>query len=128
MKAFKTEPTFSTPKIILDKNSNTFVFSGRSLPENSDRFFTPVLEWFKEYSKNPNHETEIVFKLDYFNTSTVQRFYQLFEILKEMTEKSKVTIMWYYPDEDVNLLDSGKDFAHVTGLNFKFISYPYDLF
>ncbi|MFW5658271.1 MAG: DUF1987 domain-containing protein [Bacteroidota bacterium] len=128
MKAFKTEPTFSTPKIVLDKNSNTFVFSGRSLPENSDRFFTPVLEWFKEYSKNPNHETEIVFKLDYFNTSTVQRFYQLFEILKEMTEKSKVTIMWYYPDEDVNLLDSGKDFAHVTGLNFKFISYPYDMF
>ena len=62
--------TIDTPAIILDKSTGEMSFSGRSLPEDVLKIYQPVQDWFKEYCQDPNPETEIVFNLDYYNSST----------------------------------------------------------
>ena len=34
-----------TPEVVLDKDSNVFMFKGKSLPENPLGFYRPILNW-----------------------------------------------------------------------------------
>ena len=45
------------PGIILDKEAGIFRITGRSIPHDTSKFYIPVIEWFQEYTKNPNSET-----------------------------------------------------------------------
>ena len=60
------EQTDDTPGVVLDKDKNEFRFNGKSLPEDVNAFYNPILEWIMEYSKNPNPETLVEFRMEYF--------------------------------------------------------------
>ena len=70
MDIIKIKGTEDTPNVILDATSNILEFSGRSLPEDVGTFYAPVLQWIDEYAKNPNKSTEVIFRLEYFNTAS----------------------------------------------------------
>ena len=36
---------------------NTFEFKGTSIPENADEFYRPIVEWVKNYAKEPNSKS-----------------------------------------------------------------------
>ena len=52
-----------TPEVILDKDSNVFIFKGKSLPENPLGFYKPILNWIDEYAMEPNVSTEVNFMM-----------------------------------------------------------------
>lgn len=45
MEILNLKGTEDTPTILLDKKNGIFEISGRSLPEDSAEFYTPVIEW-----------------------------------------------------------------------------------
>ena len=49
----------NTLKVVLDKEKKEFVFEGRSLPENTVKFFEPVMTWIREYQQDPLDEIEV---------------------------------------------------------------------
>ncbi|HQK37835.1 MAG TPA: SiaC family regulatory phosphoprotein, partial [Bacteroidales bacterium] len=49
--------TDEIPTVILDKEKNLFEISGQSIPEEAISFYSPVIDWFEEYSQNPNSKT-----------------------------------------------------------------------
>ena len=116
------EATVDTPCVILDTQNNRFEISGKSYPEDTKEFYGPVLQWIDEYILSPNPETTFVIKLKYFNSSSYK---PLFDILTklETIKNNKVTIQWYYKNGDSDMLESGKEFAELTGLNFSFHSF-----
>jgi hypothetical protein len=123
MEPLVIEPTKSTPKVILDKEKGIFQFIGNSLPENAMEFYGPVVNWITEYIANPNPSTELVFKLEYFNTASSKI---IFELIKQHTALKKsgnaIKVNWYYPEEDEDMLETGKDYEELTQLPFEFIS------
>ncbi len=106
-----------TPDISLNPILGRLEFSGKSLPEDSDTFFKPVLAWIDEYLAYPVPNTEIEIKLDYFNTSTSL---VLMKVFNKFQEKENVVVRWYHLPEDEDMLESGKEFEVLSKLNFEY--------
>lgn len=108
-----------TPDIILDKDSNTFVIKGKSLPENPIGFYKPVLDWIDEYAIQPNPKTEIEFKMIYFNTSSSKVFLDIMKKFEAINRGgSNCVINWYYKDDDEEMLEAGEIYAERVNLPF----------
>ena len=114
-------PTEDEPKIILDKGSNIFQFTGSSMPENPEKVFGPVLEWVKAYAEAPNPSTTVEFKMDYFNSSSARFFVEILEQFEEIHDSgSVVKVIWFHNDDDIVMRERGEDIKAVMGLPFEF--------
>ena len=114
----------STPGIILDKKSNTFEISGRSLPEEALAFYKPVLEWLRNYQGEPNKSTEFVFKLEYINSASVRALNDILAILESIYMKGlNVVIIWKYNHDDNEIKETGEEFAEIYKMPFQHEGY-----
>lgn len=113
--------TQDTPEIILNKEENIFEFSGNSLPDNSIKFYAPVIAWIAEYVIHPNEETLLKFKMDYFNSSTARVFIEIFHELKEIDTTKQVKIQWYYQKDDLLIEEKGLELQSIADIAFELI-------
>lgn len=126
METIKIMGTEDTPNVILDRKTNVFEISGRSLPEDSGLFYEPIIEWFEEYKKNPNPNTVITFKLIYFNTASSKLILDILTVLEEIhSSGNPVIIKWYYPEDDEDMQEAGEEYSDIIDLPFEHI--PYEL-
>lgn len=132
MKPLRIEATEFTPTIILDPETNQFEISGESRPENAGKFYSKILDWLDQYynlrywkdnkfSDSPTVNFE--FKLEYFN-STSAKF--ILDILLKLESFQKdnviIKVIWQYDEPDIDMKESGEEFAEMTGIPFEFIS------
>ena len=111
MDRFEQSGTPKTPKIIFDGRNGKFEISGRSIPENSAKFYSPLMNWVEQYVSKPAEETLINVNLEYFNTSSLKGLIELFRKFEKLLDTGKkVKIFWYYEEEDEDMQESGEDF------------------
>jgi hypothetical protein len=116
------EPTNDTPRVELDKNRGIFKFEGKSLPEDVIKFFGPIQSWFNDYYKQPNGETEIVFNLEYFNSSTARIIVKILIGAEAIHgQKSNVHVSWLYRENDEVMQDRGMELKSVLNIPFDMI-------
>ncbi len=111
-----------TPEIILDKRSNTFRFTGKSLPENPLTFYHPVLNWIDQYSFEPNPLTKVDFQMMYFNTSSSKIILDIlkrFEVIKKSGHK--VEINWIFREDDEDMQEAGEIYSERVDVKFNLI-------
>ena len=124
MEILRYSETEDTPEITLDRSRNRFEFFGKSLPENADEFYAPILSWFDEYVKEPNKNTLIEFKMDYFNTVTAKKIMKIIHKLEDIHKQRKnVMIHWHYLEIDEDMMEAGQAFSEMVVVPFKIISY-----
>lgn len=117
------EETSSTPKIYLDKESDKFEIIGKSFPEESKVFYSPVFVWLEEYTKNPNEETLFEFKMEYFNSSSSLIILEILNILDNIKKSGKkVKILWNYLSIDDDMLEAGEEYSELVSLPFEYNS------
>jgi hypothetical protein len=116
--------TEETPGVILDKSQGVFEFSGKSLPENANEFFSGILTWFRDYSSEPYKETHLSFKMEYFNSSSARKFVEIFIILENLISNGNpVKVKWYFLKNDRMMEERGREFKAVVDIPFEFIEY-----
>ena len=120
MKTLTIEGGDDTPKVVLDKNSAVFEISGRSLPEDSVGFYTPVMEWIKLYTDDPNPTTAFTFKLDYFNTSSSKLILDVLHMLKKIPG---IKVIWYSLEDDEEVAEAGEEYSEQVDIPFVFKTY-----
>ena len=132
MEALNIEATEFTPEVIMDPDTNRFEMSGESRPENAGKFYEKILKWMDNYyslrywrdSKfdDKSNSTVFEFRFEYFN-STSAKF--ILDILKKIETFRKddmnVTVKWYYEEPDIDMKESGEEFASMTGVPFEYI-------
>jgi hypothetical protein len=124
MEPLRIPETVDTLEINLDKNRSRFEFYGKSMPENPTEFFEPVINWFREYVKNPNKETIVIFKMDYFNTASSKKILDILTILNEIHKKKQsVVVNWYYRPTDEDMLETGETFSEIVHIPFRLLTY-----
>ncbi|WMN11144.1 DUF1987 domain-containing protein [Marivirga salinae] len=120
MDAYYLEATPKTPKLDFNPDADTFLISGRSIPENSIEFYKPLLDWLDKYVHNPLESTIFEIKLEYFNTSSSKCLVEIFRKLEKIHDSgNKVTIEWYFDEEDEDMEESGEDFKEIIKIPFK---------
>jgi hypothetical protein len=62
------------------------------MPENPNEFYQPIIDGIKEYKTNPNKETILYFKMDYFNTASSKKILEILSFLQEI-HKKKMSVM-----------------------------------
>jgi hypothetical protein len=124
MEVIKIKGTDDTPNVILDAESNIIEFSGRSLPEDVVTFYDPVLNWITEYAKNPNDKTEVIFRLEYFNTASSKLLLDILLKFEEIQNKGKeVVVQWYYQEDDEDMQEAGEEYSEIVDIRFEMHSY-----
>ena len=124
MKNFTLVGNQKLPTIYLNFQTGEMEFSGKSIPENAEFLFQPVLEWMDEYLKSPSEITIFIIKLEYFNTSSSKYLVEVFRKFENLFKSGgKVSIQWYYEQEDEDMQESGEDFRDILKVPVELIVY-----
>jgi hypothetical protein len=124
MNSIKIEAMEDTPRIVFDPENDIFEVSGRSLPEDAALFYEPIIDWLRNYAKNPNKITEMHIKLNYFNTASSKLLLDMLLILEEMVEDGKECIIkWYHDEEDEDMAEAGEEYAELVDVPFSLLTY-----
>jgi len=123
MNVLEIKETEDTPGIMLNKESKSYKFFGKSMPEDVESFYSPVIDWFKEFSKNPDSEVAIDFDMEYFNTSSSKKFLDIIYILKDLEDsgKTKVKINWYFLKDDEDMKYAGEEYKDIVDIDVTMI-------
>jgi len=121
----KIPPTRDTPAVYFEPNKGVFKMFGRSLPENSLKFYTPILEELKKGINTDKLDVRI--KMEYYNTSSSKCIFDLFKTFKFLEPHLNVlSIRWYYDEYDEDMLEAGEDYEDLLDLPIKFIEQKAD--
>ena len=126
--------TEATPKVVLDSVNNTFEISGESRPENTSKFYNPIINWLTNYSsvlyfqKNQygkSRKMSMRFQLDYFNSTSAKFILDIFiQIEKMHKEGYEAEIVWQYDKRDIDMKESGMEFSKlVKTLPVKYVEF-----
>lgn len=123
MEKLLIEPTNITPQVAFDPNGQLEI-SGLSLPEDSYEFYNPMLAWVTTYAKSPAAKTELIFKFEYFNTSSTSYILKLIkEMAKLLNEGHQATVSWYHDYDDDDMSEAGKGLGSLTTIPVNLIGY-----
>ena len=122
MDALFLKKTEDTPSVIFDPSSNTFEIAARSLPEDANGFYEPLLKWLAEFYENPLPKITFVFNFEYFNTSSAKQIAKILLFLEKLSHKCEVIVLWKYVKNDTDMLATGQRFSKSLPLNFQFMS------
>ena len=112
MENLNIEKTEYTPKIVLNAEEGLIEIKGDSFPENTYDFYKPVTEWLKKYfDSNAKDKTTINMEINYFNSSSSQLFFDLFDLFEEVSEDNNLVINWLYDEKNDSAEEAGEDFV-----------------
>jgi hypothetical protein len=129
MRKLVIDQTSSSPKVILDPEKKIFKISGESRPPDVGEFYGEIMDWLKDYSHhlaNTRDEKDPVvfsFDLDYFNSSSARYLLDFCKQIAQVQLKGKdVLVKWHYEDDDMDMLEVGREMSRMAKLPFEFIS------
>lgn len=111
------ERTDTSPGVDLGEGLMEFV--GRSLPSNSESFYSRVYHWLDTYLQAEPQGTTVNMKLDYIDTSSSRHLYNIFQRL-DLADR-QVEVNWHYESGDEEMAEVGKDYERFFKLRFRFI-------
>jgi len=116
--------THETPEVTFDAVNQIFKISGRSSPENVNKFYTPILDWFNAYEQKPNQQTVFDFQLHYYNTASAKLLLTIMLRLEKICDKGyDVLIRWFFPNEDDDMEEAGEDYKNIVNVPFELVRY-----
>ena len=122
MNSLVLEGSPKTPSINFDGEKGAFLIEGRSIPENSLDFYKPVMGWLDSYINEPQEETKVSIRLEYFNTSSSKCILDIFKKLETIFKRgNKVIINWHYEVDDEDMLEAGEDYQSIVKIPFNMI-------
>ncbi len=123
MKDLQIQKTTQTPEINFNAETGQLCFTGRSLPEDSARFYQVVFEWISKYFENLPEKTEVTFELDYFNTSSAKAIFSIIVKLDELYKTSyPITIKWFFDEDDEDMKDLGTEYQELFTIPISLIA------
>jgi hypothetical protein len=122
--AYESPATAKTPHVLLDPVAGSLSFSGCSVPENADGFFSPILDRVEQYAARPAARTQVLVELTYFNSSTSKYLLDVFKLLEDLhaSGASRVSMDWYHPKGDLDMQEAGQDYRSLLEFPVKLVA------
>ncbi len=101
--------TTCTPSVIFNIDGK-LCMEGRSLPEDVNVFYNPLLKWIAEL------KTETVvfdISLEYFNSASSKRILDMLKTLDDNKQVLETTVIWHYEEGDEDNMESGQIFEEL---------------
>jgi hypothetical protein len=114
--------TTSSPEIDFNVEEKKFIVRGRSMPNDAESFFNPILTWLRDNLKHQFLKANIDVTLDYYNTGSFIRLMSMFNLLEELNGfDNELTIRWICESDDDDNIADGESFKDVLKIPFEII-------
>lgn len=123
MKNFFIPEKQDTPQVSFDVTTQIFEIRGESFSSRSLDFYLPILQWMEGYTKQHQGVLTFNFRLLYYNTGSLQRFYEILKLLERYHQsgQGQVQVNWYTSSDETSILETGEDFQQSFQLPFDVI-------
>lgn len=125
MENFYIEGSDYIPEVDFNAETGDLNISGESYHEYTLEFFEPIFDWLKRYTNEGGKTITLNFRMSYFNTSSSRRFLEIMNLLEDyhFNKNGQVTVNWHYEKSDLDMLESGEEYAEDVKLEFKLLPY-----
>lgn len=125
-KGIYLEKKVDTPKVDFNPKEGRLEIIGRSLPENAEMFYQPLIEWVEAYIEFAPDVTVLKIELEYFNSSSVKQILAVLIKLEELVLKGKeVLVIWSYNEDDELMEMKGRELESIVELPFHLQSFSF---
>lgn len=124
MGILKISSTDISPEVNFDPAAGNFSIRGESRPENSGKFYEPILSWIEENKTEAffNKPVSLEMKLDYFNSSSSKYILDLLLLLESFKDEgADISIKWCFNKGEEDIQEAGEEFADIVSLPFVFV-------
>ena len=123
MENLRLEATPITPFVLFNTDNGVLELRGRSSPDNSLGFYSPIFKFIDYYLEKPVERLKINVNLEYFNTSSLKCIFQMLKKLSDISKGgTEIEVNWFYEEEDEDMLETGEDIADLLNLDFNFVT------
>jgi len=89
-----------TPLVIFEQRECILKLEGKMIPGDVDGTFLPINQWIEAYLKE-DKPLHLLFRLYYYNTSSLKRLYNLCKKLNVyFNQGKKLSVRWEYEEGD----------------------------
>ena len=114
----------NTPKVDFIASEGIMHIEGRSIPENPNEFYKPLIDWANEYFTQSLPLTQFIFKLEYINSGSSKSLLEFLRAIKEHHVNGNLCIIkWYYEEDDESVQELGEHYQYTLKIPFEFFSY-----
>jgi hypothetical protein len=122
MEKLFTKETSHSPRVSFDHETGLLQLRGNSFLDNAHEFYTPIIDWLREYSKTPAPQTKVTLVLNYINTSSQRMLFDMLKVLGNIHSAGhSVHVDWLYEENDDDLKDVGEDLLSFMEFSYKVI-------
>jgi hypothetical protein len=113
--------TKNTPKVIGSMTKGFLRLEGSSFPENSKKFYDPLMIWVAE-SRKIASTFEIEASFSYVSSSSLIAILNLLKRFQSLYGAESVTLKWYYEEDDDDILKIAEDYRKIIEIAIECIS------
>lgn len=115
--------TSHTPEVFFNIDENKLCIYGRSFPEDSASFYSPVVLWLESNIQEFTKEFVLEVQLEYFNTSSSKYLLKMLRFMEKYKESHDVpiSVKWNYFQGDVDMKEAGMEYQQFVSLPFDFV-------
>ena len=126
VEALQIEATDITPAVQFLPAEGKFELAGESRPENVSKFYEPVYQWLDSYLQDVIDDASsktikkvVSFRFTYFNSTSAKCILFLLTRFEKLFQNGHdVQIDWYYEQPDLDMKDSGEEYAKLVSMPF----------
>jgi hypothetical protein len=123
MEIIRIEKTNNTPSIYIDEANMLCRIEGSSYPEDAYEVYQHVIDWLNRVGKEFKSELVVEFDYDFLNSISHKKVWQILHELKQFYKAGKpVKVVWYYDENDEDIMEAGEDLAELMNIPFELVS------
>ena len=84
---------------------------GHSIPQDPKKIYKPVLQWVKDYIKDPASHTEVSLNIDFCDTDSTKAIFDILKLLamcQNTNHRIEMVFNWIYMKEDDDIKELGE--------------------
>ncbi len=109
----------STPAVTFCAETARLRIEGESYPENSLRFYQPLIAWVGQRLALDERPLTLEICLSYLNTSSIKCIMDILDDLEEAHQRGRpVSVNWFYDEENDRALEMAEEFREELTLPF----------
>lgn len=117
MNNLELAPRSNTPSVDFNAGTGYLLMKGRSIPEDPEKFYDPILTWLNQYFRETRQETVLEFRLEYVNSGSSKYILELLRRLQKMVKKGKeIRVIWCFETDDESIEDLGEHYRQTVDI------------